>query len=367
LGSLVWVATQALVLNWRASAAWFVLFNLAELVILALVLRYRRTQPTEDAAVRWACLHTAAAGLVGLAWGLSAWFFWSPGQLAGYFANLLVLVAVSSISLIIMSPLRSATVLFSCGLLLPPVLHELVTPHPYAPYVVGGLSLLFVVQMFYARTVERELTRAIDGAVRNALLVRQLTAARADLQHANTEMAAKNDALQSALSRLNELATRDELTDIFNRRYIFEQLELQVSMKERHRTTACLVMFDLDHFKSINDRFGHPVGDKALKEVASVVAMQLRDGDILARVGGEEFLVLLPLTSLEPAGLLTERLRAALSRTSLPDTPDDFYLPASFGVAELAAGEDVASWFRRVDAALYQAKAQGRNALVMAH
>jgi len=122
-------------------------------------------------------------------------------------------------------------------------------------------------------------------------------------------------------------------------------------------------LHDLDHFKAINDHYGHPAGDRALREVVRAVNTQLRDGDMLARVGGEEFLVLLPMTGMQDAHALAERLRQTLESTHIVEGSKKVFLPASFGVAELLPKENFSEWLRRVDAALYQAKDQGRNSL----
>jgi diguanylate cyclase (GGDEF)-like protein len=155
--------------------------------------------------------------------------------------------------------------------------------------------------------------------------------------------------------------THDQLTGAFSRRYILDQLERQLAFRQRHSTAASLVMFDLDHFKRVNDNFGHPVGDKVLKEAVAAVAAQLRDGDVLARIGGEEFLVLLPMTDIHAALQLAERLRHTLANTCVIEGSDVIHMPASFGVAELREAEAASHWFKRVDDALYQAKAAGRN------
>jgi diguanylate cyclase (GGDEF)-like protein len=251
-------------------------------------------------------------------------------------------------------------------MLLLPLAQLAVVDNPIGTQVFIGWVVMFVVQVWSARTLEKELFRELDHSVRNALLVTLLTQARGDLNQTNVDIKAKNEELKSAMERLNELVTRDQLTGAFSRRYIFEQLERMVAIKARHDVPVCLVMFDLDHFKSVNDDYGHPVGDKALQEVSRTIAAALRDGDMLARVGGEEFLALLPMTHGAAAALLAERLREALSKTFVTEGPHQIFLPASFGVAELRQGEDVAAWFQRVDAALYEAKAQGRNAVVAA-
>ena len=125
-------------------------------------------------------------------------------------------------------------------------------------------------------------------------------------------------------------------------------------------------MFDLDHFKAVNDNHGHPAGDRALQEVVRVVNAQLRDGDLLARVGGEEFLVLLPMTDLKASLMLAERLRQTLAGTAIVENGKTMYLPASFGVAALMTAEGYNDWFRRTDTALHKAKEAGRNTLVAA-
>ncbi len=125
-------------------------------------------------------------------------------------------------------------------------------------------------------------------------------------------------------------------------------------------------MFDLDHFKNINDTHGHLVGDQALQVLVRTVSGELREGDILARFGGEEFLVLLPMAPRDAASQLVERLRCAISAIELRDGDTPVLLRASFGVAELAADEGVAGWLRRVDLAMYQAKEAGRNRVINA-
>jgi diguanylate cyclase (GGDEF)-like protein len=127
-----------------------------------------------------------------------------------------------------------------------------------------------------------------------------------------------------------------------------------------------LIMLDLDHFKLINDRYGHSVGDRALREAALHARAELRDGDILGRVGGEEFLVLLPMTNRAAACSLAERLRMALAAASLMEGTQTIHIHASLGVAELSPNEDASAWLQRVDAALYQAKSTGRNRVVAA-
>jgi diguanylate cyclase (GGDEF)-like protein len=361
---LAWIQSSAA--GWALALGWALWIGVIELMIISIGARYRHSAGDGHRAQHLAAFQIACAGLVGLAWGSSVWLFWSEGHYLLYLMNLTVLVGVSGVCMVIMSAFRSATLLFSIGILLPPLMHLFYVKNPYAWQIAAGLLVLFAIQIRYAREVEHELRRELNSSVRNGALLTQISLARVELHASHAALEVKNSELQAALTRLNEMVTQDVLTRAFSRRYIFEQLERQVSIRQRHGASVCLVMFDLDHFKSINDHYGHPVGDRALQKVAQTVSAQLRDGDMLARVGGEEFLVLLPMTDGAAAFLLADRLRSLLEKTSLAEGAVKIHLPASFGVAELLPDEDVANWFKRVDAALYRAKAMGRNTTVSA-
>ena len=166
--------------------------------------------------------------------------------------------------------------------------------------------------------------------------------------------------LRASLQQLAALATHDALTGIWNRRQIDQDLEAAV--KHAHRTGSALsvLLVDVDHFKSVNDRYGHAMGDEVLRAVAAGLSAQLRAGDQVARYGGEEFLLLLPGTTLAQASVLAERLRVALQGLSvLPD--GEQAISASFGLAVWRAGETADQLVRRADLAMYRAKAAGRN------
>jgi diguanylate cyclase (GGDEF)-like protein len=275
------------------------------------------------------------ASLSGVVWGSAVWFVWIPGQFVPYLATLTILVGVAGVSIVTMSSYTVAATCFFGGIYLVPLLHEVVYPKAASEFLGVGMLVIMVVQIGYARSLGRMVLRELDQYVRNGALV----------------------------DRLNDLVTHDQLTGAFSRRYILERLEQQVSIRQRHGTAASAIMFDLDHFKSINDQYGHPAGDRALQAVVRAVNAQLRDGDMLARVGGEEFLVLLPMTSTQDAKGLAERLRLTLEATYILEGTRKIHLPASFGVAELQPKESATEWFGRVDAGLYQAKDQGRNSV----
>ena len=174
-----------------------------------------------------------------------------------------------------------------------------------------------------------------------------------------------------ALRRQKELAEQaartDALTGLLNRRAFMEKAEEALAHAVRYGHPLSLIMIDLDHFKRVNDEHGHAVGDAVLVGFARRMELQIRVVDVLARLGGEEFVLLLPNVALKDAGLLAERMRNALASSGFAWAGGELHCSASFGVAQLRAGDRVLSyWMARADAALYQAKAKGRNRVELA-
>ncbi len=337
-----------------------------ELLLLGIGDRFRRAEVHAQSTIGWCNAEIAASGLLGLGWGASVWFVWMDGAFLLYITNLCTLVGVSAICMVTMSPVRKAHMLYVLGLVVPILTHIALTNNPLALQITAGLLVMGVVQIWTTRDLHQELAREVDSSLRNKELLELLSKASADLHLLNGLMEEKNAELGTAMDRLNEVVTHDHLTGAFSRRYIFEQLERQAALHMRHGSVSSLIMFDLDHFKVVNDTYGHPAGDRALQEVVRAVNAQLRDGDLLARVGGEEFLVLLPMTDVNAALMLAERLRLTLADTAIVENGTAIHLPASFGVAALMATEGYNDWFRRADTALYKAKSAGRNAVVAA-
>jgi diguanylate cyclase (GGDEF)-like protein len=159
------------------------------------------------------------------------------------------------------------------------------------------------------------------------------------------------------------LATVDDLTLCLNRRYLFELGERELKRHRRLKHSLCALMFDLDHFKSINDTYGHAVGDEVLRVLAERAALQTREIDILGRYGGEEFALLLPETQLHEALEIAERLRlTALEPIHVSGL--ELCVSISVGVAEAREDVSLSHLLQRADAALYQAKRSGRNRVV---
>ena len=168
--------------------------------------------------------------------------------------------------------------------------------------------------------------------------------------------------LELSNKQLNTLAATDPLTQIRNRRSFFDIAEKYYSIAIRTKEALSLMMIDLDHFKSVNDKYGHASGDEVLKEFTRIVKYQLRESDLFARYGGEEFVIVLANTGIEGAENLAEKIRSAVEANILMTEKNEIQITVSIGVSELskkdASLEDILS---RADKALYFAKENGRN------
>lgn len=172
--------------------------------------------------------------------------------------------------------------------------------------------------------------------------------------------------LDAAMQKLSDLAMRDDLTGLFNRRYIMEVLARQKALADRGHVGFTLCYCDLDHFKRVNDRFGHHRGDDVLREFGALAGQVVRSVDFVARFGGEEFLLVLVDADADEArrvaGRLAERTRALQVDPNYPD----YRLSVSVGIAEFRPGESIEDVIQRADRALYEAKSSGRDLIVVA-
>ena len=171
---------------------------------------------------------------------------------------------------------------------------------------------------------------------------------------------------RALLERLTELAVTDELTGLNNRRRFLEQARIEFGIARRACRPLSIVILDLDLFKSINDHFGHPAGDAALRAAADRMLTELRCGDMLCRYGGEEFALLMPETDTEGALVAAERLRKAVGACDVILVGRAIRVTASAGVygGVPAEYENLEDFIRRADAALYEAKEDGRDRIV---
>ncbi|OYV32355.1 MAG: diguanylate cyclase [Rhodospirillales bacterium 20-64-7] len=168
-------------------------------------------------------------------------------------------------------------------------------------------------------------------------------------------------ALVSNELELRSIALTDQLTGAVSRRALLQEAERIVARFGRAQNPAALVVFDLDHFKQVNDRYGHAVGDIVLRSTAACCLGLIRESDIFGRLGGEEFALLLPDAGLETALTVAERIRAALEGLLIPAEPA-IEITGSFGISALSAAfTSAAEWLQAADTAMYEAKRSGRN------
>ena len=172
--------------------------------------------------------------------------------------------------------------------------------------------------------------------------------------------------LDAAMQKLADLAMRDDLTGIYNRRHVMEVLGRHKALADRGHVGFTLCYCDLDHFKRINDRFGHQRGDDVLREFAVLAEQAVRSVDFVARLGGEEFLLVLVDADREEAGRVAARLSARTRRLQLDAGHPEYRLTVSVGLAEFRPGESVEDVIKRADQALYRAKSAGRDLVVTA-
>lgn len=164
--------------------------------------------------------------------------------------------------------------------------------------------------------------------------------------------------------QLETLSIQDPLTGLYNRRYFSTRLKEELVKSERTKLPTSLIAYDLDHFKRINDTYGHDAGDLILKEIGKVSIHELRSNEVIGRMGGEEFSVLLPECDLKNAENICKRLQEAIRKIKIPIGPEKYLLiTASFGVADSTSSTSEEELLKNADLALYEAKHSGRNCI----
>jgi diguanylate cyclase (GGDEF)-like protein len=176
--------------------------------------------------------------------------------------------------------------------------------------------------------------------------------------------------LEGAHDKIDDLTTHDDLTGLPNRSWFFDRLDEEIARAERYGNKLALVMVDLDHFRAVNDSFGHPLGDLALAEVARLLAANVRTSDMVARYGGEEFMIILPETDADRAARAAEKLRMVVEVNDISLEGPEIKVTISCGVADLASvspqrGSRRDALVVAADRAMHRAKLNGRNQVLM--
>lgn len=184
------------------------------------------------------------------------------------------------------------------------------------------------------------------------------------VQYSRVHMYVLSVRLEEANRCLRESAVRDALTGAYNRLFFEEYIEKQERLMKRYNEDMSLILLDIDHFKLVNDTFGHQTGDQVLKTLVDTLSENIRDSDIVARYGGEEFIIMLPKTGPDAAFFLADKLRMVVATTTFESVP--WPVTFSAGVGTLQSDEMPHTFLARIDEALYRAKRKGRNCVEQA-
>jgi len=225
-----------------------------------------------------------------------------------------------------------------------------ILPHYYQTWWFRGLCALCLVLLTWRIYLSRV-----------NYLLRKTQELEAIISQRTAEVRAALLAAEGAKEQLRDQALRDGLTGFWNRRAIFEILDGEITRCRKDSQPLCVLMADLDHFKEVNDTWGHLAGDAVLREISDRIRNGLRRFEAVGRYGGEEFLILLPRCSFLIARKRAEELRLAIEASSIAISGRDIAVTCSFGIAQLELGPSVEELIERADAALYVAKSKGRN------
>ena len=315
---------------------WLVALAGSSCLRLQMFLEWFRCPNAERTPDRWERRYWFTLMLSAAVWGIGAFVVMPPDDRLSQVLVMLFTVGMSVSAVSCYSAYRYMT-LTSMGLvLLPCTLWLLFQPSSMQV----GVAIAVLVFSTFVVSATRKLSDALEKAFR---LTRQM-------------------------ERAHNISTRaaqtDELTGLMNRRAFFEHAQVLYEQCRHNRQPLCALMMDMDHFKQINDTYGHQAGDQVLRQIGGVISASFRKADVYGRLGGEEFGVLLPNTTLETAQLIAEQLVKAISGMAAEPVQG---LSASLGVASTQArDQDLHGLMNTADKALYRAKAQGRNQVAVA-
>jgi diguanylate cyclase (GGDEF)-like protein len=223
-----------------------------------------------------------------------------------------------------------------------------------------------VLWIWYQRHPGADAAASLMQIAALAVILPWFAAMGAYVNRVRTRLSGSNRQLTEAVERINSIAARDELTGLYNRRFLLEFLDRETARAQRSGGAFSICLIDIDEFKGVNDSFGHAAGDAVLRHFGAVAGMGLRSADILGRLGGEEFLVVLPDTDMQGAINTAERIRRAVEAITFPGLPAGRQVTVTAGVARSMPNESSSALLERADRALYDGKAAGKNTVFAA-
>lgn len=314
---------------------WIALLTASTLIRILMFTVYFRSSQATRTPQRWEFIYLATLSLSAAIWGGGALAVMPAHDLLAQALVMLFTVGMSVSAVSCYSAYRYMTVVSIALVLLPSTFWLMMQPSSLQ----FGMGVAVLVFASFVCSATRKLSDALETAFR---LTREM-----ELAH----------------SISNRAAQTDELTGLRNRRAFFEQAQRLYNHCQNYQLPLCAVMLDMDHFKHINDTYGHQVGDQVLRQMGVVISRSFREADVYGRLGGEEFAVLLPDTSLEDAQNIAEALVHSIAGLM---TGPVHCITASVGVASMATSDkDLHSLMSNADKALYRAKARGRNQVVV--
>ena len=228
---------------------------------------------------------------------------------------------------------------------------------------VGAYALLIAALALWRSEVLNIPLEILQGIVL-VLVIAEITFIRGYISGLRSKLRERNKELKDALIVIQDMANQDELTGLSNRRHLFDILKQETDRENRAQGPLSICLLDVDHFKKVNDQYGHQVGDLVLKRISEAISHSLRAIDSFGRYGGEEFLLVLPQTDVQGALVKAERIREIVQRVDFSDIEHNFIATVSIGIAQYCEKESIDETIYRADTALYSAKRQGRNCCV---
>ena len=318
----------------RVLLSWFSFLLVTAMARLFLFGQYRKAAPHGHDVLSWEKPYFITLILSSLTWGVGSLLIMPPDSPVHQAVVLYFLIGMSGGAISVYSAHRVMTLSTIAAVLLPSTGYFLVT----GEFVFVGMAVGAIIFFLSAIRSTGVLGLSLH---QNFLMTRQLEISKEEAER---------------------LARVDELTGLYNRRAFYEYGKVLANNSQRNKDELAMVLMDIDNFKTINDSFGHAAGDAALKQIGQILLQRLRKSDVFARIGGEEFGMLLPLTSLGKAARLAEELRKVIEGTHVAYENESFTITASFGVTSGVC--DIDTLVRQADVAMYQSKESGRNTVI---